>query len=123
MGLERIVEFAARGLEIVGVAVVTLGAAIALVWAAVRLARRDSDVSVQGLRQQLGQAILVGLELLVGADIIRTVSHIPSLRQLAVLAGIVLIRTFLSFTLEVELEGRWPWQRRRTAEGEDEATS
>lgn len=45
-----------------------------------------------------------------GADIIRTVSTIPTLEHLAVLAGIILVRTFLSFTLQVELEGRWPWQ-------------
>jgi uncharacterized membrane protein len=56
----------------------------------------------------LGRAILLGLEFLVAADIIRTVAEVPTLRSVTALAVIVLIRTFLSFTLEVELEGRWP---------------
>ena len=62
-------------------------------------------------RQGIGRAILLGLELLVAADIIRTVAVDPSFRSVGVLAVIVAVRTFLSFTLEVELEGRWPWQR------------
>lgn len=81
--------------------------------AAVRVARPEGRRgSYRAFRQDLGRAILLGLELLVGADIIRTVSEIPTLEKVLVLAIIVLIRTFLSFTLEVELEGRWPWQRR-----------
>ncbi len=67
-------------------------------------------------REDIGRAILLGLEVLVAADIIRTVAVTPTLDSVIVLGGIVLIRTFLSFSLEVELEGRWPWQRRPTAE-------
>jgi uncharacterized membrane protein len=63
-------------------------------------------------RQQLGRSILLGLELLVAADIIRTVAVTPTLTSVAVLGGIVLIRTFLSFSLELEITGRWPWQSR-----------
>ena len=63
----------------------------------------------------LGRSILLGLEFLVAADIIHTVAVDPTLQSLSVLAGIVLIRTFLSFSLEVEIEGRWPWQKRRSA--------
>jgi hypothetical protein len=62
-------------------------------------------------RQEVGRAILLGLELLIAADIIRTVVISPTLKSVAVLSGIVLVRTFLSFTLEVELTGMWPWQR------------
>jgi uncharacterized membrane protein len=62
-------------------------------------------------RANLGRGILLGLELLVAADIIGTVAVTPSLQNLAVLGLIVLIRTFLSVSLEVEIEGRWPWQR------------
>lgn len=62
-------------------------------------------------RANLGRAILLGLELLVAADIIGTVAVTPSFSNLGILAAIVLIRTFLSFSLEVEIEGRWPWQR------------
>ena len=65
-------------------------------------------------RQQLGQTILLGLELLVAGDIIRTVASQPTLTSVAVLASIVLIRTFLSFSLEVEMTGRWPWQKSGT---------
>ena len=62
-------------------------------------------------RQQLGRSILLGLELLVAADIIRTVAVTPTLSSVSVLALIVLIRTFLSFSLELEITGRWPWQK------------
>ena len=61
-------------------------------------------------RQRLGQTILLGLELLVAGDIIRTVATQPTFSSVGILAIIVLIRTFLSFSLEVELTGRWPWQ-------------
>jgi uncharacterized membrane protein len=64
-------------------------------------------------RSKLGRAILLGLEFLVAADIINTVAIEPSLQSLAILGGIVLIRTFLSFSLEVEIEGRWPWDRHK----------
>lgn len=67
-------------------------------------------------RSNLGRSILLGLEFLVAADIINTVAVEPSVQSLIVLAGIVLIRTFLSFSLEVEITGRWPWQRRASGD-------
>ena len=67
------------------------------------------------LRQDVGRGILLGLEFMVAGDIIRTVAVEPTVNGLIVLAGIVLIRTFLSLSLEVELEGRWPWQPRPAA--------
>lgn len=93
-----------------GVAVIVAGAAIAVGTAAVRLARHETG-TYRRFRQQLGQTILLGLELLVAADIVRTVAAEPTLTSVAVLAVIVVIRTFLSFSLEVELTGRWPWQK------------
>jgi uncharacterized membrane protein len=77
----------------------------------------DTD-RYRALRQRLGRAILLGLELLVAADIIRTVAVTPTFTSAGVLGIIVVIRTFLSFSLEVELEGRWPWQpkSRRSAD-------
>ena len=98
-------------IDVAGVAVIVSGAAIAFVFTAVRLSRRESDV-YRRFRQQLGQTILLGLELLVAGDIVRTVAGSPSLTSVAILAVIVLIRTFLSFSLEVEITGRWPWQKR-----------
>jgi uncharacterized membrane protein len=94
--------------------VIVTGAAIAFVVTAVRLSRRESDV-YRRFRQQLGQTILLGLELLVAGDIVRTVATTPNLTSVAVLAAIVGIRTFLSFSLEVEITGRWPWQKREIA--------
>ena len=67
----------------------------------------------RSFRNRLGRAIILGLELLVAADILRTISTEPTLRQVLVLGVIVLIRTFLSFSLEIELERRWPWQPRQ----------
>ena len=101
-------------IDAAGVVVIVVGAVMAFVITAVRLSRRQSNVYGR-FRQQLGQAILLGLELLVAADIVRTVAASPSLTSVAILAAIVLIRTFLSFSLEVETTGRWPWQKHDTA--------
>jgi uncharacterized membrane protein len=112
MSFHGIVEIAAQIMEALGVAIIVGGSVIAAAQAIMRarhLERRACNY--QTLRQAIGRAILLGLELLVGADIIRTVSELPTLRNVMVLAVIIIIRTFLSFTLEVELEGRWPWQR------------
>jgi uncharacterized membrane protein len=98
-------------IDAAGVVVIVTGAAIAFVASAVRLSRHESDV-YRRFRQRLSQAILLGLELLVAGDIVRTVATSPSLTSVAILASIVLIRTFLSFSLEVETTGRWPWQQR-----------
>ena len=70
----------------------------------------------KALRSNLGRSILLGLELLVAADIINTVAVEPTLTSIAVLAGIVAIRTFLSFSLELEIEGKWPWQPGRPSD-------
>ena len=101
-------------IDAAGVAIIVTGAAIGFVASAVRLSRRESDV-YRRFRQQLSRAILLGLELLVAGDIVRTVAASPSLTSVAILAAIVLIRTFLSFSLEVETTGRWPWQKREIA--------
>ena len=113
--LKDVVERVGEGIDIVGVAVIAIG----LVWATVLyLQRPAAEDAFSGYRQRVGKAILLGLEFLVAADIIRTVAVAPTLKSVAVLAGIVAIRTFLSFTLEVELEGRWPWQKARVAPGD-----
>ncbi|MCP9486589.1 MAG: DUF1622 domain-containing protein [Gaiellaceae bacterium MAG52_C11] len=67
--------------------------------------------SYRRYRHDVGRAILLGLEILIAADIIRTVATFPELRSTVTLALIVLVRTFLSLALELEIEGRWPWQR------------
>jgi len=111
VNFEQGVELVGKGVDAVGVAVIVVGALAATAIALFRLARGGR--SYQPFRQQLGRSILLGLELLVAADIIRTVAVQPSVESVGVLACIVLIRTFLSFTLELEITGRWPWQKQR----------
>ena len=103
------IETVGKAVDAVGVAVIVIGALIAtyLAWS-----EREASGSVRyrTYRRRLGRAILLGLELLVAADIIRTVAVAPTFTSVGVLAIIVLIRTFLSMSLEVEIDGRWPWQ-------------
>ena len=122
MDYEHLVVASARVVELAGVAVLLLGALLAGGAFARRLSRRVVfQDAYHGLRADLGRAILLGLELLVIADIIGTVAIEPTLQNLAVLAVIVAIRTFLSFALELEVSGRWPWQRSQAAEGHADA--
>ncbi|MGA0567948.1 DUF1622 domain-containing protein [Rathayibacter sp. KR2-224] len=107
----EIIETVGKVIDAVGVAVIVIGAVAAGALTVPGLRRRDPDV-YRTFRRQLGRAILLGLELLVAADIIRTVAITPTLESVAVLAGIVLIRTFLSWSLELEISGAWPWQKR-----------
>ena len=109
-----IAHVVAKVVELSGIAIIALGAFGTLAMFAVRFAGgTDRDQAVADFRSSLGRAILLGLEFLVAADIINTVAVEPTLLSVAVLAGIILIRTFLSFSLEVEIEGRWPWERRK----------
>ncbi|MCW2920598.1 MAG: hypothetical protein JWL76_472 [Thermoleophilia bacterium] len=108
------VEVVGKGVDAAGVAVIVLGFAWATLLYLGRVARNGSpnlDLYTS-YRQAIGRAILLGLEILVAADIIRTVAVTPTFESVSVLAIIVLIRTFLSATLELELTGRWPWQQR-----------
>lgn len=99
--------------DLLGIGVIVAGFGVsAAVFVRELVRRRLFPDAYRGLRRSLGRAILLGLEILVAADIIRTVAIEPTIRSVIVLGGIVLIRTFLSFSLEVELEGRWPWQRK-----------
>ena len=109
------VDVISKVIDGAGVVVVVVG--LLLATGAFALAQRDRDQrppAYRVYRQQVGKAILLGLEFLVAADIIRTVAVAPSFRGVGVLAVVVAVRTFLSFALGVELEGRWPWQSRPT---------
>ena len=101
------IEHVGRAIEIAGVALIVAGLLRAL-W---RSSRRAAGTRAALARHDMGQAILLGLEVLVAADIVRTVASTPTLQGVAVLAVVVAIRTFLSWSLALELEGRWPWQR------------
>lgn len=112
MMFDQAVEAIGRAVDVIGVLAIAGGIGLTILLAAGRVWRHEPDV-YRSFRQQVGRAILLGLELLVAADIIRTVAVSPTLESVAVLSGIVLVRTFLSFSLEVELTGMWPWQRGR----------
>lgn len=115
--LDRFVDAASRVLELTGVAVITVGAAVATAAFIGRvLHRAASGRAYRRFRARLGRSILLGLEFLVAADIIRTVAVDPTFARVGVLALIVLVRTFLSFALEVEIEGRWPWESERASD-------
>jgi uncharacterized membrane protein len=108
---QHIVEVVSKAIDAVGVLAIVAGLLLACAQFARALRHRAPGVDpYRGFRQQVGKAILLGLEFLVAADIIRTVAVDPTFRSVGVLAVIVGVRTFLSFTLDVELEGRWPWQ-------------
>lgn len=99
-----------RAIEVGGIAVVVIGAIVATATFLVRVRPAGFEAAYGAYRVNLGRAILIGLEFLVAADIIGTVAVEPTFANLGVLGLIVVIRTFLSFALEVEINGRWPWQ-------------
>ncbi|NDJ52115.1 MAG: DUF1622 domain-containing protein [Chloroflexi bacterium] len=96
---------------------------IGSILATVRFAQRLTSSSMHdpywSYKVEIGRALLLGLEILVAADIIKTVALEPTFASLGVLGGLVVIRTFLSWTLVLEIEGRWPWQREHTADTEE----
>lgn len=104
----EVVEIIGLVIDGLGVAVIVIGFALAIV--KFFAGGRDAADRYRRFRYGLGRAILLGLEFLVAGDIIRSVAVAPTLQKVAVLGLIVLIRTFLSMSIEVELEGRWPWQ-------------
>jgi uncharacterized membrane protein len=107
------VDAVSKVIDGAGVAVIVVGLLVATAAFALALKDRDrAQVAYRVYRQQVGKAILLGLEFLVAADIIRTVAVAPTFAGVGVLAILVVVRTFLSFTLDVELSGTWPWQSR-----------
>jgi uncharacterized membrane protein len=106
-----------KAFEVVGVAVLVLGFALAVARSIQSLARtRNGPTSYRVLRNYFGWSVLLALEILVAADLIRTIAVQPTLENVAVLGIIVTIRTFLSFSLDIEIEGVLPW-RRNAADG------
>ena len=110
MTFQGLIEIVGTGVDFGGVVIVVVGVLLASVLA-LRMALRHVVGAYEAYRRLLGRSILLGLEFLVAADIIRTVAVTPTFRSVGVLAVIVLIRTFLSFALELEITGRWPWQK------------
>jgi uncharacterized membrane protein len=97
--------------DALGVAVIVIGVVWGLMRFPLDLVKQGADYAYKMVRNQITRTLLLGLEILVAADIIRTVAVSPTLTSVAVLAAIVAIRTFLSWSLILEMEGRWPWQK------------
>jgi len=104
-------EDVGRAVNAAGVVIIVAGAAMATLVATEALLRRQTGTIYDVYRRRLGRSILLGLEFLVAADIISTVAVAPTFESVGVLALIVLIRTFLSYSLELEITGRFPWQK------------
>ncbi|MGK7397381.1 MAG: DUF1622 domain-containing protein [Candidatus Cyclobacteriaceae bacterium M3_2C_046] len=110
--VQHFAEICAAAVEIFGISLIVFFAVYSTLQAAIRKLRKtDGEKVYKDYRHQLARGILLGLELLVAADIIHTVAVDLSYSSVGVLAIVVLIRTFLSFSLEVEISGKWPWQR------------
>lgn len=115
MEYERFISDVVRVVEGVGAAIMVVGGLWALAVFFWSLRRPSGTAEAYSrLRQNLGRAILLGLEVLIVGDIVRTIIVDPTLESVAVLGGIVVIRIILSFSLEVEIDGIWPWSRWRT---------
>jgi uncharacterized membrane protein len=113
---EEWMELVVKAFEVAGVAILAVGSLAALVGAAMSVSRGARTSAYKRARQDVGRAILLGLEVLIIADIVQTITIDPTLESAVTLALIVVVRTFLSFSLEIELEGIVPWRKRGKAE-------
>jgi uncharacterized membrane protein len=111
MSFTQAMDYVSRGFEVVGVVVLVIGFLSGVLRALHAYATGHAEASYDVMRRYFGRSILLGLEILVAADLIRTVAVDPTWENVLVLGLIVLIRTFLSFSLEVEMDGVWPWRR------------
>jgi uncharacterized membrane protein len=116
-------EWVVRGFEIAGVAILVGGSLVAFVSAALGLRRGDGRAAYERARQEVGRAILLGLQVLIIADIVLTITVDRTFDSALTLGLIVLVRTFLSFSLEIELEGTLPWRRGSTGKRPKEPAS
>lgn len=117
---DEVVNDVVRAIEVVGIGVLVIGAVVAFLTAGRSLLRRPTTTAgrtYDDLRRNLARVILLGLEVLILADIIRTIVVEQTPQSVAVLGVVVLIRIVLSWSLQVEIEGAWPWQAR--ARGRD----
>ena len=112
MDFEEWMELVVKGFEVAGVTILVAGSVVALVIAARALVQGCREGVFERARLQVGRAILLGIEVLIIADIVQTITVEPTVEQALILGIIVLVRTFLSFSIDVELEGVAPWRRR-----------
>jgi len=120
---ERVMNDAVKAFEVLGVLILIVGGLIALVGCIIELARgEDASRVFDDVRARLGRAILLGLEILVVADIIRTIVVSPTLSSALTLGLIVVVRIALSFAIDVEVDGVAPWRKAATATSSDPTT-
>ena len=113
MRFEEVMENVAKAFEVTGVIVLCVGSVLALINAAAELRTGSRGRAFRAARRGIGQAVLLGLEILIVADIVTTITIDPTIESALTLGLIVLVRTFLSFSMEIELEGVVPWRRQR----------
>ena len=111
--LKEYIDCITRIIEAIGVLTIFTGVVYSLFYFFISIVKKTSNRFIT-LRQKLGKSILLGLEILIAGDIISTVSTEPTLSSISVLGFIVLIRTFLSMSLQIELEGKLPWHKETT---------
>jgi uncharacterized membrane protein len=119
MNLIEIIRGVSDVMDALGVAVVSLGVLWGLFIFIKDLISQTADVAYKAFRIQIVRSLILGLEVLVAGDVIRTVAISPTLNSVAVLGAIVLIRCFLSWSLTLEIDGRWPWQAPRAISEKD----
>ena len=104
------------GIDVVGVVIIVAG----IVWSTFYfLVQRKEEQRYDSYKGRIGRSLLLGLEMLVAADIVKTIALEATFMSIGVLAGLVAVRTFLSWTLVVEIDGRWPWQIATKAHGDE----
>jgi uncharacterized membrane protein len=118
-----VIEFFAVAIELLAVSIIVVGITWATYTFLVRRGLRHAPRSDRQYREHLGRTLLIGLEVLVAADIVRTVALDPTLESVAVLGLLVLIRTFLSWSVVVEIDHRWPWQAKSEPELDTSGTT
>lgn len=117
----QVAEWSVVVIELLGMGIIVFTAIYSIAIAGVHVLKQNNAEDIfREVRQRLGRGILLGLEFLIAADIILTVAIDLSVESVGVLALIVLVRTFLSFTLDVELTGSWPWQRNSRTKSEQD---
>jgi uncharacterized membrane protein len=114
MVISRVIfEYLTLSLEFASAGIIVFGILFSVVVAVIKLTKKTGKEKIyHSFRVMVGRCILLGLELLIAADIIRSLALQLTLQSVGLLAIIVLVRTFLSFSLEVEMNGRWPWQKK-----------
>jgi uncharacterized membrane protein len=122
--IRGVIEWAALGIEILGAAVIVAGVLkVVITRGTIRyLFQLDRPGAYEKYKHQMGRSLLLGLEFLVAGDVVRTVALEPTLNNVEVLGLLVAIRTFLAWSLAVEMERRWPWQPRTQSDAGGEPT-